>query len=182
MLPDTLPPLQDLLVELLAARHRLGEQMWTLTQNAPVTKALRELETIGVLGWKHGIVENTYLAWLTDEARGQYMDPEHVPPILAYSCAECGTETADTYVVTTLDPADPKGTRTEVCRACDDKLRTPQLTDRDLELAGIALDSAANSVQSGATLRNRTDLDPLALEYLVAAQHVEKIQKGREDR
>lgn len=41
----------------------------------------------------------------------------------AFACAECGTTTATTYVVTTLDPEDVKGTRTEVCRACDDKLR-----------------------------------------------------------
>lgn len=40
-----------------------------------------------------------------------------------FTCAECGTTTARTYVVTTLDPDDPD-TRTEVCRDCDDQLRS----------------------------------------------------------
>jgi DNA-directed RNA polymerase subunit RPC12/RpoP len=44
-----------------------------------------------------------------------------------YVCAECGTTTATTYVVTTLDTAAPKDTRTEVCRPCDDALRTAHL-------------------------------------------------------
>lgn len=41
-------------------------------------------------------------------------------------CAECGTGDAETYVVTFLDgnQDDPSG-RTEVCRACDDELRSP---------------------------------------------------------
>lgn len=42
-----------------------------------------------------------------------------------FTCAECGTRTAATYVVTTLDYGDP-ATRTEVCRACDDVLRAEQ--------------------------------------------------------
>lgn len=41
---------------------------------------------------------------------------------IEFSCAECGTTTATTYVVTTLDPEDPS-TRTEICRACDNALR-----------------------------------------------------------
>jgi len=40
-----------------------------------------------------------------------------------FTCAECGTTTARTYVVTTLDYADVRHTRTEVCRACDDEIR-----------------------------------------------------------
>lgn len=41
---------------------------------------------------------------------------------MQFACAECGTTTATTYVVTILDP-DDCSTRTEVCRACDDALR-----------------------------------------------------------
>lgn len=48
------------------------------------------------------------------------------------------------------------------------------LTERDLELIQVALDSAAQAVQSGASLRSRR-LDPLAKEYLVALQHVEQL-------
>lgn len=35
-----------------------------------------------------------------------------------FSCAECGTTTATTYVVTTLDRENPRDTRTEVCLDC----------------------------------------------------------------
>lgn len=51
-------------------------------------------------------------------------DPEL--PVWPYTCAECGTTTAQTYVVTTLDYNDREGTRTEVCRECDDVLRGAQ--------------------------------------------------------
>ena len=34
------------------------------------------------------------------------------------TCAECGTQDAETYMVTVLDEADPQTTRTEVCAAC----------------------------------------------------------------
>lgn len=50
------------------------------------------------------------------------------------------------------------------------------LTPRDLELIEVALDSCANSVQSGATLRNKRGLDPLAREYLEALERVQKIK------
>jgi DNA-directed RNA polymerase subunit M/transcription elongation factor TFIIS len=39
-----------------------------------------------------------------------------------FTCAECGTQDAQTYVVTTLITGDSE-TRTEVCRACDDTIR-----------------------------------------------------------
>lgn len=40
-----------------------------------------------------------------------------------FACAECGTTTATTYVVTTLDYSDPKSTRTEVCLDCHNTLK-----------------------------------------------------------
>lgn len=48
------------------------------------------------------------------------------------------------------------------------------LTERDLDLIEVALEAAAQSVQHGATLRNKRDLDPLAREYLEALNRVEK--------
>lgn len=41
-----------------------------------------------------------------------------------YVCAECGTTTATTYVVTIID-----GDRTEVCRTCDSELRLRPLVE-----------------------------------------------------
>lgn len=40
--------------------------------------------------------------------------------VCEFACAECGTQTARTYVVTTLDYVDVRHTRTEVCRTCDE--------------------------------------------------------------
>lgn len=44
------------------------------------------------------------------------------------TCAECGTTTASTYVVTTLDPTNPQETRTEVCTDCHTALAAPPQT------------------------------------------------------
>jgi hypothetical protein len=46
-------------------------------------------------------------------------------PESQYACAECGTRTAETYVVTTLDLEDPEGTTTEVCLPCHKALTEP---------------------------------------------------------
>lgn len=67
-----------------------------------------------------------------------------------FACAECGTTEASTYVVTTLDPEDVRGTRTEVCRSCDDALRAAQLDaepegprpPRDLDWSDVEADAA----------------------------------------
>lgn len=48
---------------------------------------------------------------------------EHESERPSFTCAECGTTDATTYVVTTLDPENPRETQTEVCRQCDDMLR-----------------------------------------------------------
>lgn len=39
-------------------------------------------------------------------------------------CAECGTDSTETYVVTFTNGQDDPDGQTEVCRACDDELRS----------------------------------------------------------
>jgi len=41
------------------------------------------------------------------------------------TCAECGDHNATGYVITILDTADPKHTRTEVCTRCHNALTDP---------------------------------------------------------
>lgn len=53
------------------------------------------------------------------------------------------------------------------------------ISERSLDLAEIALESAAQSCQSGASLRNHRTLDPLAKEYLVAANQIAKYRDKR---
>ena len=73
-------PTQDLFLELLAARHRLGHGIWTLDSRH--RRTAESLEAMGLVGWKHGVVEHTILAWLTDEGKAQQMSPTYVPPLL----------------------------------------------------------------------------------------------------
>lgn len=67
--PDTydLPPTQALVLEILAARHRLGETWWTFSTRH--LTALRPLEKRGLVGLMHGNVARTCLACLTEAGR-----------------------------------------------------------------------------------------------------------------
>lgn len=49
-------------------------------------------------------------------------------------------------------------------------------SERSLDLAEIALECAADSCQAGATLRSRRGLDPLAKEYLTAADEISRLR------
>lgn len=54
------------------------------------------------------------------------------------------------------------------------------LTERDFDLIEVALESAAQAVQSGATLRSRAaELDPLAAEYLNALRNIRKFRRQK---
>jgi hypothetical protein len=63
----SLPPLQALVIEVLTARARLGENHWTFP--ARCRPALEALEDRGLVRWKTGIAERTCLAWLTEPGR-----------------------------------------------------------------------------------------------------------------
>lgn len=75
-------PTEELVMEVLAARYRLGEHLWTFSAGPTIYKAFRSLEAQGLIGWKGGITEKTCRAWLTDAGKTEMLDPEYVPPIL----------------------------------------------------------------------------------------------------
>lgn len=62
---------ESLIVEVLIARHRLGERVWTFSSN--VQKQLNLLSEKGLVSWKHGVIEDTCLAWLTDLGKAVYL-------------------------------------------------------------------------------------------------------------
>lgn len=64
---DTLPPTQYLILEVLAARHRTGERLWTFP--AKLRHHLNVLADRGLIGWKSGITYGTVRAWFTDAGR-----------------------------------------------------------------------------------------------------------------
>lgn len=73
-------PTEELILEVLAARHRTGEARWTFDRNATVTRALGSLADKGLVGSKSGIVEDTCLAWLTAAGKSRQLDPGYTPP------------------------------------------------------------------------------------------------------
>lgn len=75
---EALPVVEQLIIETLTARVRLGEHMWTFTRR--VQRQLRHLERLGWIGWKHGIVQWTCLVWFTAAGRSAAMDNGYIPP------------------------------------------------------------------------------------------------------
>lgn len=81
---DKLPPVWQLVLELLAARARCGEEVWTISKRAARSAVLEAIETTtGLIGWKAGIVEGTNIAWLTDEGRRVMLSANYRPPALS---------------------------------------------------------------------------------------------------
>lgn len=62
---EPVPPTQYLTMEVLAARWRLGEKIWTFPGHC--RPALRSLADKNWVGHKNGVLDGTELAWLTAE-------------------------------------------------------------------------------------------------------------------
>lgn len=72
-------PTQDLILELLIARRRLGEHLWTLE-----SRTLKQAEQLATMGWihvMHGITEGTYRASFTDRGLARFLSYEYEPPL-----------------------------------------------------------------------------------------------------
>lgn len=71
-------PMQGLVLEVLAARARLGEQCWTFSaRHRPALEALAER---GLVNWKTGTVERTCLAWLAGPGRAECLSYAYKTP------------------------------------------------------------------------------------------------------
>lgn len=75
-----LTPTEDLIMEVLAARARLGETIWTF--EARHRSAMEKLESKGLVRSIHGVVESTIRASLTSHGRATYMLSDYEAPIL----------------------------------------------------------------------------------------------------
>jgi hypothetical protein len=58
-------PTEDLVLEVLTARTRLGEDVWTLSSRN--NQALDKLEAKGLVGYKSASIEGYSLVWLTND-------------------------------------------------------------------------------------------------------------------
>lgn len=74
-------PSEELMLEVLAARYRLGEVCWTFGSNH--SRTAKRLETAGLVFWKFGIVEKTIRVWLTEDGKKAAMDPAYKRPLSA---------------------------------------------------------------------------------------------------
>lgn len=75
---DALPPTQYLLIEVLAARHRLGEQHWTFPDRC--APAARALEQLGLIWTRSGPAPGCFEARFTDSGRAAALPDDYAPP------------------------------------------------------------------------------------------------------
>lgn len=75
---DDLPPTQYLIMEVLAARWRLGERMWTFPDR--LRPALNALQKRGLLWWRSAPTQHDVQAYLTDAGRAAAMSDTYVIP------------------------------------------------------------------------------------------------------
>lgn len=78
MTPDLLPT-QFLVMEVLAARYRTGEVLWTFPSSLKPT--MEQLARLGLIGWKSGIEALTIRAWLTDQGRTHALKGDFSTPV-----------------------------------------------------------------------------------------------------
>lgn len=75
--PATFTPTQELLLDVLAARFRLGENLWTFGSH--LRKAAEQLAARGLVFTTHGITEHTIRVGLTEKGRAATLDPGYQP-------------------------------------------------------------------------------------------------------
>lgn len=75
---DRLPPTQYLILEVLTARYRVGENAWTFPTR--LRHALDALASAGLIGWKHAPTAGNALAWFTDAGRAASISETYTPP------------------------------------------------------------------------------------------------------
>lgn len=77
---DTLPPTQYLILDVLSARWRTGEHVWTFPARSNIVAAAHRLARLGLIGVKSGTAPRTVLAWLTDAGKTAVLEPGWVNP------------------------------------------------------------------------------------------------------
>lgn len=77
---DDLTPTEALVMEVLAARFRLGETSWPMPDR--VKPALKGLAAKGLLSFQSDIMPRYQRATMTEEGKKIFMRPGYIPPIL----------------------------------------------------------------------------------------------------
>lgn len=112
-------PTEDLVLEVLAARLRCGEEQWTFLSAHGAT--LRKLEIRDLVTMKIGVVQGTYLASLTELGKTEILSSIYIPPkdktimsvisslMFNHTCAVCAVRDGTYYF---------KGTASPRCESC----------------------------------------------------------------
>lgn len=74
-------PSQELAMEVLCARYRLGEDLWTFKSEH--AKTLKSLEAEGLVWTMHGVVRGSIRAGLTDKGKRLILSSSYVPPVVS---------------------------------------------------------------------------------------------------
>jgi hypothetical protein len=74
-----LTPTQALIGDVLAARYRTGETLWTF--DARLRKSAEFMAAMGLVNVHHGIVEKTFRASLTELGKARFISETYVPPM-----------------------------------------------------------------------------------------------------
>jgi len=74
-------PTEELILEVLTARTRLGETFWTFSSRPGITGAAKVLERKGLVFLMSGQVERTFRAGLTERGKEEMLFKDYVPPI-----------------------------------------------------------------------------------------------------
>lgn len=76
--PDDITPTEYLVMEVLAARHRIGEYHWTFPPF--LLSALRKLEKRNLIGFQSGVIEKTFVAWMSDLGKRTWLSTSYSAP------------------------------------------------------------------------------------------------------
>lgn len=89
----SLTPMQQLVLENLGSRLRLGHSVWTFTSSSALSRTLKTLEARGYVVHISGVVQGTVRASLTEAGQWLILDPAYVPPLATVpSTAQRGEE------------------------------------------------------------------------------------------
>lgn len=79
MTEHQLTPTEELVMEVLSARYRLGETQWSMSTKHG--KSLAALADKGMLTFRSGVTERTYLVQMTEEGRTEYVTKGYTAPL-----------------------------------------------------------------------------------------------------
>lgn len=73
-----LPPTQYLMMEVCAARHRLGEPYWTFPRS--MTNIARSLQIRRLVRYDAGVMQDTIRVWITTAGVRMFLSDAYAPP------------------------------------------------------------------------------------------------------